>query len=216
MKKTLVSLFIVFVLASCAVKSLQPFYLTKHIKFDKRLLGTWTDQGKSTWEIKSFQAVWDEDTKNQDEITEEDLLILEKYKNSYLVNHISKGKEATFIATPFMVDQHLFLNLNLFEFSAKSVNNLAVQNLLKTHSAAYVEVTNIKNIQLKFLAEKTVRNLMKEGKLRLNHELTGIDEDLILTARSEELHAFLKKFMKSNSKDKWEDDDIYTLKITEA
>ena len=64
---------------------------------------------------------------------------------------------------------------------------------------------------MKWLSEKVIKRLFNEEKLRLKHEEAGIDDDLILTASSEELHAFLKTFMASELDDKWDKDDVYTL-----
>ena len=58
---------------------------------------------------------------------------------------------------------------------------------------------------------KSSGHFTRTKKLRLKHEITGLDEDLVLTASSQELYNFLKKFMSSDFDDKWDNDDIYTL-----
>ena len=215
MKKIILLLLVVTTLSSCLVKSLQPFYLEKHVKFDGRLLGSWKDHENGNWDIVSFESVWKEDFDNS-KPTEEDLEIYEKYKKSYVVKYLKSEKEAVFIATPFMVDEYLFMNLSLYEYSGNDVNSLAAQSLVKTHSAAYIDFSESGSMAFKFLSEDIIGTLIKEGKLRLDHELTGVDEDLILTAKSEELHMFLTKFMKSDMEIKWKDSDNYYLKENKA
>lgn len=215
MKKIFLLLLVVTTLTSCIVKSLQPFYLEKHVKFDKRLLGSWIDHKSGSWEIISFKSVWEEDFKEKNP-SEEDVKVFNKYKESYFIKYLKSEKAATFVATPFFVDKHLFLNLSLYEYSGNNINSLAAQSLVKTHSAAFIDFSDSEDMALKFLSEDIIGALIKDGKLRLDHELTGIDEDLVLTARPEELYQFLKKFMKSNILDKWDDDDIYYLSKVKA
>jgi len=62
-----------------------------------------------------------------------------------------------------------------------------------------------------------VGKLIEANTLKIKHEKTGIEEDeLILTASSSELYRFLEKFMSSTIEDKWEKDEIYTLRRSNA
>ncbi|MDB4752884.1 hypothetical protein OAF78_03880 [Winogradskyella sp.] len=214
--KHILSFTLIFLLNSCIVKSLRPFYLAEHIRFNDQLIGNWTTGENSTWEITSFKETWEKDNEGNSKLMEDDMEAYESYKNAYVVKYMSSEKEAFFLAMPFTVDKHLFLDFTPFEYEDSGINSLAAQHLLKTHSVTYVDFQNDGTIKLKWLDESVVTNLISEKKLRLKHEKTGIDEDLVLTASSEELYSFLKKFMKSDIENKWDKDVIKTLKPSNA
>ena len=117
---------------------------------------------------------------------------------------------------PFKVGKELFVDITPFEYDSDDLNSLAAQHLLKTHSTAYVHFKDDKTFDLKWLSEKVIKQLFNDQKLRLKHEESGIDDDLILTATSEELHAFLEKFITTDMDNKWDNDDVYSLKPSDA
>lgn len=217
MKRKIVLLTLsVLLFSSCIVKSIQPFYTTSSLNYSEKLIGNWTDNKNGTWDIRSFKDEWNKEMNpKKTKISEEDIAIFERYKEGYYLNYSKKETEASFIAMPFKVNNHLFIDITPFEYDSDDLNNLAAQHLLKTHSAALVEM-NDGNITFKWLSEKAIGTLMSENKLRIKHEKTGIDEDLVLTASSEELHDFLKKFMTTDFEDKWDREDNRKLTPSNA
>ncbi|WP_299361686.1 hypothetical protein [Winogradskyella sp.] len=203
-------------LSSCIVKSIQPFYTVESQYFDDRLIGDFISEGKSTWKFTSFKTEWKKENQDQTKLTKDDYDEFERYKNAYYVEYISKGSEAYFIAMPFKVDNHLFLNFTPFYFEENDLNGMAAQHLLKTHSAAKVNFNKNGSLKLSWISESVVKRLFNEQKMRLKHEKVGVNEDLVLTASSEELHSFLKKFMSSEIENKWNNDDIITLNPNNA
>ena len=105
---------LIFLLNSCIVKSIRPFYLSEYIKFNDDLIGNWTTGKSSTWEILSFKESWEKDNNGNTNLMKEDMEASEKYKNAYVVKYMSSEKEAFFLAMPFMVDEHLFLDFTPF------------------------------------------------------------------------------------------------------
>ena len=205
----------VLLFSSCIVKSLQPFYIKSSESFDKQLVGKWTDNEKGVWEIISFKAEFEKEN-NGEEIKEDDKKILETYKNGYYIKYTRKEKEALFIGVSFMVGNNLFLDLTPFDFDEDGINKLAARHLLATHSAAYVEFNKDKSVNLKWVSDQVIGNLISNNKLRISHQKVGIEEDIILTATSKELHNFLRKFMKNEMENKWDKDANLTLKPTNA
>ena len=202
--------------SSCIVKSIQPFYLKSHLKFNKTLVGDWKDQRNNTWKINSFKQEWEAENQDATKLMKEDIEAFENYKDGYVISYERSKKEALFIGMPFMVDDHLFIDMTPLEYESEDLNSLAAQHLLKTHSTAYVEFHENNTFTLKWLSETVIKRLLQEEKLRLKYEESGIDEDLILTASSEELYAFLKKFMAVEMDNKWDSDDVYKLKPVDA
>lgn len=214
--RILYGLLALILLNSCIVKSIQPFYTKNHLKFNKALVGKWKDQKNNSWKIASFKEEWQAENKDQTKLMKEDLEAFENYKEGYVISYERSKKEALFIGMPFTVNKHLFLDMTPLEYESEELNSLVAQHLLKTHSTAYVQFNDNKTITLKWLSEKVVKRLFNEEKLRLKHEEAGIDDDLILTATSEELHAFLKTFMATELDNKWDSDDVYTLTSLDA
>ncbi|SHH52130.1 hypothetical protein [Winogradskyella jejuensis] len=205
----------VLLFSSCIVKSIQPFYTKSSINYSGKLVGNWTDNKNGQWDIRSFKDEWEKETDPNTTLSKESKEAFERFKDGYYIKYKKKDTEASFIAMPFMVDEHLFIDLTPFEYDSDDLNKLVAQHLLKTHSTAFVDITN-EGFTLKWLSEKAVNKLITEKRLRIKHERTGIDEDLVLTATSEELHNFLKKFMVSDFEDKWDNDDIRRLKPNNA
>lgn len=202
--------------SSCIVKSIQPFYTLDKLSYNEKLVGEFTDAKKSKWTFFSFKEEWEAENTDPTKIMKEDRDAFDRYKDGYVVQYVKKDEEAFFIAMPFKVNEHLFLDFTPFEYEDDALNPLVAQHLLKTHSVAKVDFNPDGSIKLSWLSEEVVNPLFNENKIRLKHEKTGVSEDLILTATSEELHAFLVKFMKSDLEKKWDKDDMYTLTSVNA
>ena len=213
--KIIIPLLAFLFLSSCIVKSLHPFYTKEKRSFNEQLIGTWEDSKKGKWEIVSFKTEWEKETKPQTKLTKEDKEEYENYKDGYVINYIKKEKEGLFIAMPFEIEGDLFLDLTPFYYESDDLNGLVAQHLFKTHSAAKVVFQDNGGFHLKFLSEEKVKPLFTENSIRLKHEKSGVDEDLILTSKSEELYEFLKKFNNSNIEGRW-DEDVYKLSKIDA
>jgi hypothetical protein len=201
------------------VRSLNPFYTQDKIKYEPALLGEWTTK-TSKWKFQSFKKLWLEDKKKDKQISLEDKQIFELYKDSYIVeyqktsssNKIEDMGFSNFVVTPFKVNDDILLNFYPLEYETESLDNLVAQHILNTNSVCLVEFLEKGTIKLKWLDEDVINRLIDEEKLKIKHEKIGIDQgDLILTASSEELYRFLEKFLKSDTENKWEQDQTYTL-----
>ncbi|MGF1555424.1 hypothetical protein [Paucihalobacter sp.] len=198
-------------LQACIVKSIQPFYVSEAVSFEKSLLGKFTDNKQGKWEIMSFKEAFEKDSSNPSKYSKDDLEALEKYKQAYVVNKVKKEKEAAFLVVPFKVYNETFLDFTPIAFDDSESNSLAMQHLLKTHSVAKMNKLENNAIQLQWLDEKPISELFNKSQLKLKHETVGVDETLVLTATSNELYQFLQKFVKSDIEDKWKDSETYNL-----
>ncbi|SDS21184.1 hypothetical protein SAMN04515667_1663 [Formosa sp. Hel1_31_208] len=214
--KISILLITLLLLSSCIVKSIQPFYTKTTILYNEQILGDFTDNDKGEWQIVSFKTTWERENNDPTKLVPEDLKTFERYQDGYIVKYIKKNNEALFIAMPFKVDDHIFLDFTPFEYEDDGLNPLVAQHLLKTHSVSKVDINSDGSLKLSWLSEDAVGPLFTENKIRLKHERIGLDEDLILTASSEELHDFLRKFVRSNIENKWDKDDIFQLTPKDA
>lgn len=196
--------------SSCIVKSIQPFYIAEATKFQEFLVGKWNDTKKGEWEVLSFKQMFLEENKDFSKVSDEDKAIYEKYKDGYFITYTKNDEKSTFVTMPFMVNDKLFMDFIPFDYEEIS-NDLLSQHLLKTHSVAKIDTTNDDTIQITWLDEGRLKDLFKKDQLKLDHEKVGFEESFVLTASSEELYKFLKKYEASNVENKWESSEKFTL-----
>ncbi len=214
--KGIILILAILLFSSCIVKSLHPFYTKDSLSFNEKLLGNWTDNKKGQWTVESMIDKFEQEKKEGVELSAEDLLALETYKEGYYITYIKKDKEAAFIAMPFKINEQYFLDFIPIEIEDDEINSLAAEHLLKTHSVTKLDINSDKDLTFSWLSEDRINNLFSANKIRLKHENIGFQEDLLLTASSEELYAFIKKFMNADIEDKWKKADMLTLARTNA
>jgi hypothetical protein len=203
-------------LNSCIIKSLQPFYTKSSLSFSQKLLGNWTDNKNGKWKVESIKEKFEQDQKEGIKLSKEDVIVLETYKKGYYITYLKNEKEAGFIAMPFKIDGQFFIDFIPVEIEDEEINSLAAEHLLKTHSVAKLDFKNTNELSFSWLSEERVKDVFKANKIRLKHEIIGPEEVLLLTASSEELYAFLKKYQKAAMEDKWKNSDILTLAKEDA
>lgn len=213
--KIVIPLIALVFLSSCIVKSLHPFYTKDKIVYNEHITGSWEDSKKGIWEIISFKDEWEKESKSQTKLAKEDRELYEKFKYAYVVTYTKNESNAEFIVTPFEIDNELYLNFTPFYYDSGDLNGLVAQHLFKTHSAAKVAFQDDGGFHIQFLSEERVKPLFTENKIRLKHENAGVDEDLLLTAPSEELYQFLRQFNASDIENRWTK-DVYKLSKTNA
>ncbi|WP_420571579.1 hypothetical protein [Kordia sp.] len=202
-------------LNSCILKSIQPFYIAKAISYQQDFIGNWEDPENGSWNIASFKTVF-ESEKEDPKLTEDDKILLDKYKDAYVVSYTKKDNKATFIVIPFQVNGKLFVDFTPFNDGLENVNQLLAQHLIRTHSIAKVERLKNNGIRFKWLDESKIEALQKQQKIRLKSEKIDLEDDYILTATSAELYAFLEKFEASNGDEIWGSSDQITLQKVNA
>ena len=205
--KGIILILAILLFSSCIVKSLQPFYTKDSISFNKKLIGNWIDNKKGEWTVESIKSKMEEDQKNGIEMSKEELNFVEIYKDGYFITYLKKEKEAGFIAMPFKVNKQYFLDFIPIEIEDNEINSLAAEHLLKTHSVAKLDINSEEGVSLSWLSEERVSDLFEGQKIRLKHELVGFQQDLLITASSEELHAFLKKYIEADLFNEYEKND---------
>ncbi|QTE21373.1 hypothetical protein [Polaribacter cellanae] len=195
---------------SCVVKSLHPFYTKETISFDKNFIGKWEDHKKGKWEVIAFV---DEITKNNpvEKMKKDDLKLYHKFNKSYFIQRSYRDKEVIFIATPFIINNQKFLDF--FPINQENgVDNLLESHLVYTHSLVKYDVQKNGKIEIKWLDEDKIEALFKDKKIKIKHEKIGlIDEKYLLTAKSDELQRFIKKYMSSKDTEKWKTSTKYVL-----
>ena len=216
--KILIPLLSLLFFSSCIVKSLQPFYTTDTISFERSFVGNWKDKANGEWSVVAFKDSIEPGEKIElpDDISADfkvDLIV--QIEGSYLVSYTKDDKPVQFIAVPFKIGGQLFLDFSLFLYENDGANSLASKHLIETHSVAKLDMLDDDKISMKWLDETRLEELFKEDKLKIEHQKTGsLSDSFVLTAKPKELQAFLKKYMNSDNQDKWSTDVKYTLSRT--
>lgn len=202
---------IAVLLNSCIIKSIQPFYTAESLSYNAQLLGNWTDNKKGQWKVESLKSKFEEDRKEGVELSEYEIKTYNKYKDGYYIEYIKDNKIVGFIAMPFKIDEQYFLDFIPLEYEAEDLNKLAAQHLVNAHSVAKLDIDKGTNVSFYWLDEDNVKDLINAEKLRIKHETIGIQEDILLTASSSELYAFLKKYQKADIENKWKKSESLQL-----
>ncbi|WP_299712991.1 hypothetical protein [uncultured Tenacibaculum sp.] len=199
---------------SCIVKSLNPFYTKDTIEFTKDFVGEWKDNYNDTWKIVDAKLVISEENKDASEETKKQNDLLSKeYRNSYFVEYKTKKQTSIFLATPFKINNQYFLDFIPFDNEKGNLSRLLKYHIVYTHSLVKLDILDNGNVSIKWFDEKRLKDLFEKQKIKIKHKKIGIlKDDILLTATSEELQQFLKKYMVSSSAKKWETETKFTLK----
>ncbi len=205
-------------LSSCLVKSLHPFYTQDSVQYTNDFIGNWKDDNKGTWSVISLKdKIIEEEGKTLEEMPKSDQWFYMKHKSSYYVEYTKKGQQAFFLVVPFKINNQFFLDFTPLVMDSDSFYSLERNHLVATHSLVKFDVLEDKSISMKWLDEEKLSKLFKENKIKIKYEKVGVEEDgILLTATSEELQKFIKKYMASNDGKKWETNTDFILTKTDA
>ncbi len=159
--------------AGCFFLSLHPFYTDKDLVFEPSLVGQWDgDNSKETWAFSK------------------------KRTNEYkLIYTDSKGKQGTFSAHLMKIKGNLFLDF--FPEKSKLKGNDVYQfHLLPMHTFVYVKQIE-PTLQMASPDSDWLENHLAANPGAIRHE--KIKDDVILTARTEELQTFWLKHLNTEN-----------------
>ncbi|WP_242206481.1 hypothetical protein [Aestuariivivens insulae] len=207
-------LFTVFalLLTSCIVNSLYPFYTNDVLFYEPKFEGNWVDQENGVWNVKSFLEVFKEVERDLDK---ESYKKYSKYNNiSYYVYYEKDSSKSAFLVVPFKIKNQLFLDFTPVDDneSLKHINDVYKMHLIGSHALVKLNIDSKENISIKWLSSEKLEALLKANKINIKHEKIGLDEDIVLTASSEELVKFIEKYIASEDIDKWKTDVEFILK----
>ncbi|MCK5400549.1 MAG: hypothetical protein KAJ28_02855 [Flavobacteriaceae bacterium] len=216
-KPRFIVLSLVFLIINgCVVKSLFPFYTLNSIYFENKIIGDWKDANNDNWDVLPYQEAFlkESEKKNSTELNDDELDLFNKYKKGYIV-YLEKDSTTTlFLAIPFKINNQLFLDFTPIENKESdgfNDNNMYKMHLIETHTLAKVDIISPNEISVKWFSSEKLEELLKENKIKIKHEKVGFNETTLLTASSDELEKFIKKYMNSKDEDKWKTDIEFNL-----
>ncbi len=179
-----------FILNGCFIKSLHPFYKKEDVVLKPELYGTWIDGDSAVWEIEQYLI---SQVMSQNTIK----------TKAYLTSHTDQeGKKSYFQATLFQLEGNYFVDFFPL-FDKQFDDELFVYHMIPAHCVARFEQKNTNQFELQWMDEGMLDKLFTEKRIRIQHEQIKMfeepnnDEDynaFVLTASTDELQKFLKKF----------------------
>jgi hypothetical protein len=215
-KPRLIILTLLFLIINgCVVKSLFPFYTSNSVVFEKKFLGNWVDTENAKWNIQPFQEVILKENKktSPSELDDDQFAMYNKFKKGYVVYFEKDSTKSSFLAMAFKINNQLFLDVTPIEDSEFDglKNDLYKLHLIGTHTLAKFDLLNDNEIDIKWFSSDKLEELLKENRIKIKHEKVGFWDTIVLTASSEELEKFIKKYMDSKDEDKWKTDVEFNL-----
>ncbi len=184
MKKLKISIVLmIFLTFGSCIPSLHPLYFEKDLITNQNMIGTWKEDGSlNTW------VFYRNDNKKS-----YTLRFLEKSNNN--IDDATPGILGIFEINLFKLGDETFLDFYPGEnkIMEEGINFLMAFHLLPVHTFAKIEIS--KDTILIYQFDVThLEGLLDEGKIRIRHATRR--NDLVLTAKTEELQEFFIKYSK--------------------
>jgi hypothetical protein len=179
--KTLLATLIMSLLVSGCIPSLKPFYTSKDVVTDSRIIGLWTEKDES-----EKTATWNFET-NKD--------------NAYTLTICDKDdKTGKFTAHLFKIDAELFLDIIPSEcnFATNQLDMIGM-SVFPGHLVAHVSQIEPK-LHISFFDFKWLEDFLKEKPEEIAYHKE--DDRYILTASTLDLQRFITKNLKNGLFDK--------------
>ncbi len=187
MKTKILLVFVVtmtITLSGCLVKSLHPFYKDRDIVYEPEINGIWMDSDSATWEFSRLKY-------------SKGYLSPDTVANSFKVKYLEEGGDSSFlVATVFKLKDDLYVDFFPLDEGQESLTDL---HLIPSHSLARIYIWSRQNITFFWYNEDWLNDLFEKNRVKISHEVvqTGVrpsEKTYVLTASTEELQKFIKKY----------------------
>jgi hypothetical protein len=185
-KIIITSIILLALLPGCFVKSLHPFYTEKDLLFKEELLGRWTGNEDSKWEIKRHMK-------------STGLLKPQVPDNAYDITYTDDKGSSSFVAHLFMLDKQMYIDFYPGESAGHT--DLEGFHFIQAHSLAQLKISN-NTLTIRWYNEEWMLKLFNQNRVRIAHERVPYDLDdkdpehqqVILTATTADLQKFIRKY----------------------
>jgi hypothetical protein len=175
-------------LSSC-LSTIHPIFTEKDLLFDPKLIGNWNLEAKpGEGSIQITKAA----PQDLNELPTLRKLQDKVYKVVY--NDAQGGVEAAYFGFLLKLGKNYYMDFYPAETPAtKTYDDFFRGHYTKMHTAYRINFISGNSFELKQLDETFLKNLIKEKKIRISHELTE-DETFVVTAPTEELQQYILKY----------------------
>jgi hypothetical protein len=193
------------IFSSC-LTSLHPVTTAKNITTDDRVVGNWVGNDEDTVHIlrftesNSYKSVLGEVRGRQmnikiDQPSGADSVL---YARGYNIVFQKDGVVYSMFGGITRIGDQLFVDLiPLFSDDPKHAENSGFEyglEYLTAFTMAKLEIVNNNQLNLHFLNGDFIKEQINNGNIHINHESDNLFENLLITASTEQLHQFLRKY----------------------
>jgi hypothetical protein len=177
-------LIIIVVVVSC-IPSLYPLYRDKDLIFDERLLGLFNTDGDNTdgdtWEFDSLD--WRLEDKSGSD--------WDKFRSgkTYKLIALEDDKRAEFAVHLIKLGKNYYLDFFPVKYNIPHV--MLDMQLMPAHIFGKIEFVD-NNIVMNWFDGEFLTNMIDSNKVKISHKM--LENSILLTANTEELQKFVKKF----------------------
>jgi hypothetical protein len=182
----LVTLILIILAVSC-IPSLYPLYRDKDLLFDTRLLGLFNTDGDlmggdmDTWEFDSLD--WRLENKSGND--------WDKFRSgkTYKLIALEDEKRAEFAVHLIKLGKNYYLDFFPVKYNIEHV--MLDMQLMPAHIFGKIEFVD-NNIVMNWFDGEFLTNLIDSNKVKISHKM--LENSILLTANTEELQKFVKKY----------------------
>jgi hypothetical protein len=183
----LVTLILIILAVSC-IPSLYPLYRDKDLLFDTRLLGLFNTEGNmigdiggDTWEFDRLD--WQTENKSGNEWNQF------RSGKTYKLIALEDEKRAEFAVHLIKLGKNYYLDFFPVKYNIPHV--MLDMQLMPAHIFGKIEFVN-NNIVMNWFDGDFLTNMIDSNKIKISHKM--LDDNILLTANTEELQKFVRKY----------------------
>jgi hypothetical protein len=183
--RTILAMLILIILAISCIPSLYPLYRDKDLIFDERLLGLFNTDGNitdmDTWEFEKLD--WQAENKSGNDWNE--------YRSgkTYKMTAMENGKKAEFAVHLVKLGKNYYLDF--FPVKYKIEHEMLYWHLVPAHIFGKIEFIG-NDIVMNWFDGDFLTKMIDSNKVKISHKM--LENSILLTANTEELQKFVKKF----------------------
>ena len=176
---------ILIILAVSCIPSLYPLYRERDLLFDERLLGLFNTDGDKTdgdtWEFEKLD--WQSEYRTDNNWNQF------RSGKTYKMTAIEDEKKAEFAVHLLKLGKNYYLDF--FPVKYNIPNAMLDMQLIPAHIFGKVEFAD-NNIVMNWFDGEFLTNLIDSNKIKISHKM--LENSILLTANTEELQKFVKKY----------------------
>jgi hypothetical protein len=179
--------FVGIMMSGCLVTSLHPFYKTNDKIFDRDLIGNWIDSDSSIWII--------EPNKKSKEFMGPEFL-----DSTYLITYYEDEDAASYLkGTLFVLNGKKYVDF-FPDDEGHFTTDMSEMHHIPVHTLARI-ASSKDSIMFFWFGEDWLNALFDGNRVRVEHETIdhGDYESRVLTADTDDLQKFVKKYMETES-----------------
>jgi len=193
-------------ISSC-VTTLQPLVTRNTIISDDRLIGAWNNDDQefivqglfnSNLYKKNKDEIEKEKQKNGGKLNDEMRRDSLYFSKIYVIEYSKDGIKYELLGGLIKLNGQFFINFKAEEMtqinSAGNEYNFNLPNRIASNTIARLQFSGSNMIKLDFIDGGYIYDQIKTGHMKIKHEKDDMYDTFLITASSEELQQFLKKY----------------------